>query len=341
MTTLAGNRGYRAYRGKSSGKKGVLAVFLVLVILAAVGVVFLQKYIVYDKTGAPHLEVPWQEETPPEPEEPVELDLVIQPIEAQEEMRGYEIPAGRISAESCAPVWETEADWNAVAVVLKDSRGTVYYDSAVATYNTAVLAEDTAETLGSLTEADLHTIAKISCFHDPKAANGDVDGMGLKNLGGYIFYDGNNSQWLDPAKEAARQYLCGIAEEAAKLRFKEILLTDVSYPTEGSLDKIAYGVEVPAEQLEVFLREVEMAVEPYGVKLSVEVPAEVLAPGWQDTDGLVLEQIAPAVDRIYAAVPLEESVACAEAVASVTGETEFVPILHSSQPLDSGSFLAQ
>ena len=341
MTTLAGSRGYRAYRGKSSGKKGVLAAFLVMVILAAGGVVFLQKHIVYDKTGAPHLEVPWQEEEPLESEEPVELDLVIQPVEVQEEIRGYTISAGRISTESCASVLDVESSWNAVAVVLKDSSGTVYYDSAVASYNPAVLAEDTAEAFQSLTEANLYTIAKISCFHDPKAANGDVAGMGLENLGGYIFYDGNNSQWLDPAKETARQYLCAIAEEAAKLGFKEILLTDVSYPTGGNLDRIDYGEGVPAEYLETFLREVQMAVEPYGVKLSVEVSADVLVSERQDADSLTLEQIAPAVDRIYAVVLPEESVNCAEVVSTVSGKTEFVPILPPSEARDSSSFLVQ
>ena len=38
--------------------------------------------------------------------------------------------------------------------------------------------------------------------------------MGLKNTGGYIFYDGNNLNWLDPSKPAARQYLGGLAESA-------------------------------------------------------------------------------------------------------------------------------
>lgn len=59
---------------------------------------------------------------------------------------------------------------------------------------------DTGEALNDLTaRTDVTAAARIACFHDPKAANADVEGMGLKNTGGYIFYDGNNSQWLDPA----------------------------------------------------------------------------------------------------------------------------------------------
>ena len=39
------------YRGRRSAAKTALVIFLVLVILAAVSVIFLQGYIVYDETG--------------------------------------------------------------------------------------------------------------------------------------------------------------------------------------------------------------------------------------------------------------------------------------------------
>ena len=38
------------------------AILLVLVILAAAGVLVLQKYLVYDASGTPHLRLPGQEE---------------------------------------------------------------------------------------------------------------------------------------------------------------------------------------------------------------------------------------------------------------------------------------
>ena len=69
---MAMSRGYRNYRGRRSKGKIALAVLLVLVILAAAVVMFLQQNIVYDKTGTPRLEVPWRKEPAAEEEEPVE-----------------------------------------------------------------------------------------------------------------------------------------------------------------------------------------------------------------------------------------------------------------------------
>ena len=340
---MAGSRGYRSYRGKGSKKKVILAAVLLLVILAALAVSLVQKYIVYDETGAPQLEVPWQETETQEPEEQIELDLVIQPAEPQESFRGYLFSPMPLYVENCQAVLREDSPWDAAALVLKDNSGTVYYDSAAAPYNTANVAEEAGEVIRSLTEPEraLHTIAAIACFHDPKAANGNVEGMALKNTGGYIFYDGNNSQWLDPAKPAARQYLCALAAEAAVLGFREILLTDVSYPTEGKVDKIAYGEGRRQDHLQTFLKEVRGALEPHDVKLSIWIPAEVISLGTYDLAGLDLAGIAPLVDRIYAQVLPEEVEACAAAVQAVGKETDFVPILPASEAGDMEQVLIQ
>lgn len=222
----------------------MLAAVLVLVILAAICVIVLQRHIVYDETGTPHLELFWQE-TPEQtaPEEPGEVELTIQKAEPRE-ITAFTVPEGVLTQEAWADAAARaavteEQSWNAAAVTVKDSAGSVYFDSGTAVSGSVKIAEDTAAALAEITgeKSGFYTIARLSCFHDPKAANDSVEEMGLKNTGGYIFYDGNNSQWLDPGKPAARQYLCEIAREAAELGFDEILLTDVGYPTEGSLDQ--------------------------------------------------------------------------------------------------------
>ena len=55
-------RGYSGYEGRKSPWKIVAAILLVLVILAAAGVLVLQRYLVYDASGTPHLRLPGQEE---------------------------------------------------------------------------------------------------------------------------------------------------------------------------------------------------------------------------------------------------------------------------------------
>ena len=96
----------------------------------------------------------------------------------------------------------------------------MYFDSSAAVTGAVSVKPDTGEALNGLTaRTDVTAAARIACFHDPKAANADVEGMGLKNTGGYIFYDGNNSQWLDPGHEKARTYLLNIIREAAEQGF--------------------------------------------------------------------------------------------------------------------------
>lgn len=344
---MAGPMGYRNYRGRSPKWKAVLAVVLVLVILAAIAVIRLQQYIVYDETGTPHLPLLWQEQ-PDTPDTPGTVDITIEEPEQMQTLQGFfaPVPLGRENWSHAYRQAEETFACNAVAVTLKDSQGNVYFNSAAALPGTVqVVEEETDAALDavlSLAEQGgpaLHTIACLSCFHDPKAAGSDVEGMGLKNTGGYIFYDGNNSQWLDPGKPAARQYLCEIAKEAASMGFDELLLTDVSYPTEGKLDKIYYGDTAREENLRTFLEELRAALEPYGTALSIEVPAEVITEGADSDAGLALADIAPLVDRIYARAAPEQIEALTAAVEAAEGSAGFVPELETYDPAVTGSFL--
>ena len=342
---MAGSRGYHSYRGRTPKWKIVLAVILVLVILAAVGFMILQEHIIYDESGRPHLRLP-EEEQQAEAVPQEDVELTIQAPAVQEDLHAVSIPEGTLTqadveAFLAEAAEQSAVSYGAVAVTLKNSAGRVYFDSGAAVSGSVDIGADTAAVLESLTGEDSgwYTIARLSCFHDPKAANSDVEGMGLKNTGGYIFYDGNNSQWLDPAKPAARQYLCELAGEAAELGFDEILLTDVSYPTEGKLDKIAYGDGDRAANLMAFLAELRSILEPYGVVLSMELPEEVITTGANDAAGLVLADIAPHVDRIYARTSPERVSALSGAVAAASATTAFVPELTDGGAMEAGSYL--
>ena len=339
---MAGARGYRSYRGRGSKGKIVLAVILVLVIVASFIFIRMQEYVVYDESGQPRLSLPGEstEQTPPEEEE--DVNLVIQE-KTSETVRAMQLSTAPLTGWDGAVLTGgtyTDRSCDAVAVTMKDSAGHIYFDAAGAVSGAVRTEAGTAAALEALNASDTHTIAVLSCFHDPLAANADVEGMGLKNTGGYIFYDGNNSQWLDPAKPAARQYLCALAEELAKLGFDEILLTDVSYPTEGKLDKIAYGDTPRAENLAAFLDEMAAILEPYDVTLSVELPAQVITQGSDDAAGLSLADIAQRADRIYAAAAPADAAALAEQVKEAGEDTDFAAVLTAADiPPQEGSWL--
>ena len=341
---MAVSRGYHNYRGRKPRGKIALAVLLVLVILGAAAVMLLQQHIIYDSSGTPQLENPWKKDPVEEDEAPVDLDLVIQEPESlkAEEIHAFSMPKGPLTqAEYESACAAADPACNAVAVTVKDRSGKVYFDSVAAVSGAVNVEADTDAALAGLTgeNSKYYTIARFSCFSDPKAANSDVEGMGLKNTGGFIFYDGRNSQWLDPAKAAARAYLCELAQEVAAMGFDEILLTDVSYPTEGKLDKIAYGEAARNANLSTFLEELRETLEPYSVAISMEVPSGVLSTGREDSAGLILSEIAPKVDRVYAAASPDEVMSFSSAVTFACTTTTFVPELAEDASPIEGNYL--
>ncbi|WP_295764557.1 putative glycoside hydrolase [uncultured Oscillibacter sp.] len=363
---MAGARGYSSYRGRGSKWKVLMAIVLVLVIAVAASVIYLEQFIVYSADGRRHIDLPWQTEDEgavPPPEGQGEgaaggVDVVVQEPEDQgpKETVALSLPAQPLR-QSAWGEFDTLAfgggsgAYNAAAIRLKTSNGTIYFDSANAVPGAVEVVDEaggdpqeTAIALGLFTSQEgLHTIASMACLQDFKAANADVEGRGLKNTGGYIFYDGNNSLWLDPAKPATRAYVCALAKEIAELGFDELLLTDLSYPTVGKIPKIAYNTEVPlANNLDLLLSELGTALEPYDILLSVEVPEAVISEGPDTVAGLDLSRLAARVDRIYAVTTPEEVEALSALVAQAAGDeggTEFVPELAEDPPAMTGSRL--
>lgn len=337
---MAGARGYHSYRGRTPKSRIVLAVILVVIILAAVLFMVFQQFVVYDETGHAWLDLPWQTEEPSQEEEPPDnVEITVEEPE-RTETKTLQLDAAPLTDWDSAAAQAAAAGCNSVAVTVKDASGQVYFYSAQPAASGAIRTESTtAAALTAMTASDTYTIARLSCLLDPIAAKADVEGMGLKNTGGYIFYDGNNLNWLDPSKPAARQYLCGFAKELAEMGFDEILLTDVSYPTEGKLDKIAYGETGKVQNLNTFLDEMRAALAAYDVKLSIELPAAAVSEGSDSQAGLTLADIAPRVDRIYAVTTEDQISALSQAVSAASAETEFVPELAAAPAAFTGSWL--
>lgn len=342
---MSGYRGYNNYRGRTSKGKTVLAVVLVLIILASIGFMILQKYVVYDAAGTPHLTLPGREtEEPTLPEEDEELNLTISPSEQKAFVsRGFSV-AEALTLESWRQAWmKAPEDCNAVTIDMKVSgSGKLLFDAKEMAGGARATKNDTPAALMEMLQGDTavdYAVARLACFHDSTAAKWDVENMGLKNTGGYIFYDGSNTQWLDPAKEDARQYLCGMAVELAELGFDEILLVDVSYPTEGKLDKIDYGDTVKARNLQTFLEEMRAALESYEVKLSLELSETTLVEGSDNAAGIIAADLVPLVDRLYTETDAENVEELRAVTARLGENVEFVPILPVGREPVEGSFL--
>ena len=213
---------------------------------------------------------------------------------------------------------------------VKKDLGKVSYASTVAI---ADAIEETAvsyELLARLcAQEDVYTVASINCFHDSLYAFANMAAAGICQSNGYIWYESDmGGHWLDAEKEAARNYIINFALECAQLGFDELLLDGVQYPTRGKLHKIDYSQNTmgKTEALVLFLTELEKALEPYGVRISLRLDEDV-ARGLTDNtadSGFDVQAILPLVDSVYVATDDAEAV-YQEMELLLTGES--VPVL--------------
>ncbi|MEG1682485.1 MAG: putative glycoside hydrolase [Oscillospiraceae bacterium] len=327
---MSWSKSYSSYRGRTPLGKKILILVLTLVILLACGALFVQKYLVYDEQGTARLELPWQQETPPEPPAPTppeELEIVI----AQPDYKQIKTVQGISLADSPAD-WQAQtaaalaAKQNTVVVTVKRRGGQLLYPSTLPAAVAAGAVGEAEAAIPGVVNEKLHRVARLNCFRDSLYAAADMEGAGLCQETGYIWYDGQGEHWLNPGKPAARKYLCDIAVDCAKLGFDEILLTDFGYPTDGKLSKIDYGTEKPSAALTALLTELRTALAPYETQLSVELPSATVLSGGDEKSGVVLTDILPLVERIYTPATAAEVPALQLAI-ETTGQVMCVPEL--------------
>lgn len=187
---------------------------------------------------------------------------------------------------------------------VKKDLGKVSYASTVAIADAIEETAVSRELLRRLcAQEDVYTVASINCFRDSVYAFANMAAAGVCQRSGYIWYDYDMQHWLDPDKEGARQYLIALALECAQLGFDELMLEELNYPTRGKLYKIDYSGNTmdKTSALVLFLTELENALEPYGVRISLRLEENVVRGLAEDTadSGFDVRAILPLVDAVY------------------------------------------
>lgn len=324
-------KGYHSYRGRQgSHRRWPLALLLVLILAAACAFLFLQRYITYSDDGSFHLDLPildrlgLNEEPSPSPsagQEEQDYNLVIEepqnsepepeiPVEEPEPAPAPYTPRRLLgfsafpeSADALTEALENMGADGFVFTAKADKGGINYTSAAVSSdyFSSSVTGSDLLSDLCML--EGIYTVAKINCFHDTKYAFANMEAAGVCQRNGYIWYDSGLNHWLDPEKEAARDYVIFLALECAQLGFDELLLEDLCYPSIGKLHKIDYSknaMEKP-DALALFLNELRSELEPYGVRISLLLTEAELTGIADNTDktGVVAAQLLPLVDAVY------------------------------------------
>ena len=332
-------KGYHTYRGRSSGGKRAAVIVMIVVLILACAYLIFNEFTVFESDGSVRFHLPWSapaaqsqdagasgtgtSETDASGTHGGDVELVIdEPRDPLTEVRAAEIDAAALEDgfDALRTSWK-ENGYNAVGVRLKNSDGLVRYASSAAEAENISGAAVSPAALRQLTESDFYAIARISCFHDSAAAMGDMAGLGLCQNSGYIWYDNNNTHWLDPGKTAARSYVVSLCRELAGLGFDEILLDDMRYPTTGRLSKIRYTAD-RTESIDAFLTELQTALAGTDVRLGVVLDEAAVLSGGSDAEGISLPSVLAAADRVY--VRTSDGAAVTAAIHALNRDTSVV-----------------
>lgn len=216
----------------------------------------------------------------------------------------------------------------------KDREGYIRYQSAVAADKALVSDGISREMIAELCAMEgVYTVARISCMRDPIYAFANMAAAGICKSNGYVWYENDRGgHWMDAEKEAARNYVIALAVECAQLGFDELMLENVCYPYRGNLYKIDYtgNTMSKTEALVLFLEELNAALEPYGVRISLLLEENVVLGLADNTEhtGFIPQSLLPLVDAVYVST-MDESAAREGMMVLLSGQNvpALVPIV--------------
>ncbi len=170
---------------------------------------------------------------------------------------------------------------NALVLDIKGDLGVVTYKSEVITATTigandAPTIRDWQTFMQNLKKKDIYAIARIVVFKDNYLARAHPEWAVIDATTGELWLDREELPWLEPFHEQVWDYNIALAVEAARRGFDEIQFDYVRFPTDGSISNIAYSqpADTPAARTQAingFLAKAQAALEPYPVKLAVDV----------------------------------------------------------------------
>ena len=310
-------KGYHSYRGRGTGGGGriVWIIALILVLLAAVAVLFAQRYVVYDADGA-HLELPGfkKEKNPissdevkietkkpepePEPEpdpEPKPEPEPVTPVRKLDELHARELPYGCLW-------WTMEnalrKDDEAIVIEVKRPEGGITYGTEVEVApGTKVEEGVTRDNLIALLKSGHYTVARLNFLSDPTFARAHPDAA-LTTASGKLWYDAAGRVWLDPGNEEVRAYLIALCRECADLGFNEILLDGFCYPATGDLSAIAFPEKLNQTAVLADFADALREALPEDVAVSITLRGDM---GELGGDSGLTAELLGVFDRIYVA----------------------------------------
>lgn len=296
------SKGYSGYRGRKKGKKVLLAVALVLLVLLCGGFLLVQNYVTYDDSGKMHFDLPFfdrQEEEPAISGEEVNLDIIV-PEEEEETVK--RLPVKELHARTVGTMVLSRDPEKTIAAVpeedivieVKRVIGSITYASeAEIPEEVEVAGGETMENFKAILAGEKYVVARMSTFCDSYFVRAYRDAALCRENGGY-WYDGDSRTWLDPTHPQTLAYITALCQELAALGVDELMLDNFAYPTTGNVSAI-YGLEeVDKEKVLADFAATLRANLPEGTVLGI-----VLRQDLESDDGIDAALISEHFDRVY------------------------------------------
>ena len=234
---------YRTQRLLKRVGTAILVTVLVLVIIVFCWLLWLERFIVYDRengiildsrssldiqgqtmqnrTNLPKVEIYYNEG---ENAIVTETDLT--------KLGGYYISAADLEKDitTIRPQLEALEPGTPVMIDVKNIRGELFYSSNASDYRSGSISTTAMDSLMQYMNAsDFYTIARLPALRDFNYGLNNV-AYGLPTSGGYLWVDSSYCYWLNPASQGTRSYLISIITELKNMGFDEVVLTDFVFP---------------------------------------------------------------------------------------------------------------
>jgi hypothetical protein len=178
-----------------------------------------------------------------------------------------------------------KTDLNAMVIDIKDDWGNLTYEPEASSPYANIgqpYIKDPKQLLKKMEEKKIYPIARVVVFKDSVLSKAKPE-LSFRN-GSQVWKNGNGESFVNPFMKEVWDYNVGIAIEAAKMGFQEIQFDYVRFP-EGfeTRDKeLTYNggpyaernstnVEKRVQAVTDFVKYAEKKLEPYGVKVSVDI----------------------------------------------------------------------
>lgn len=233
---------YRTRRTVRRFFVGLLAVGLVLAAACACGLIWVQRYLVYTADGGVRLDFDLPPLAAGKPVAPPRLPEISINFEEKEEIQaptgeltqllGYYIePEALEDIPTVLAQLKQLPAGTPVMVDVKNIFGDFFYSSGISSRRSSkvdVAAMDGL--LAWLKQSKLYTVARMPAFRDYAHGLHNIPDGVHHASGGYLHMDSSGCYWLHPGREGTMTYLTNIINELKALGFREVVLTDFSFP---------------------------------------------------------------------------------------------------------------